>query len=73
MLQGMAVPTNLAFHKGRGRSIIRTYIEAGIEAAHSGTDSEGWGECVEFTATSDLVWPGTGSSVLGCRVASLTG
>lgn len=72
-LCGIAVTTNLAFHKGRGRSIICTYIEAGTEAAHPGTDSKGWGKWVEFTAASDLVWPGTGSSVLGCRVASLTG
>lgn len=43
-LWGIAVPTNLAFHKGRGRSIICTYIEAGTEAAHPGTDSKGGGK-----------------------------
>lgn len=43
-LWGIAVPTNLAFHKGRGRTIISTFIEAGTEAAHPGTDSKGWGE-----------------------------
>lgn len=60
MLWGIAVTTNLAFHKGGGKSIICTYIEAGTEAAHPGTDSKGWGEWVEVTAASDLVWPGRG-------------